>query len=126
MIRNAVLLLMSFLFLLVACGPTVSATPSGGIEGQVLIGPLCPVAQFGTPCPDQPYRATVTVLDSSGNQITQFQSDAQGHFRVWLSPGTYTLRPESPNALPFAAEQGVMVASGQFTQVIINYDSGIR
>jgi hypothetical protein len=126
MIRNIVLLFTAFLFLLAACNSSVTPASNSGIEGQVLIGPMCPVVQVGTPCPDQPYQAIITVLNSKGDRVMQFQSDAQGRFRVALNPGTYTLHPESPNVLPFAAGQVVTVASGQFTQVVINYDSGIR
>ena len=109
---------------LAACGG--GNTPAGGIEGQVTIGPMCPVIQVGTPCPDQPYQATITVLDTNGNQVAQFQSDAQGRFRAPLAPGVYTLRPESPDHFTRAGEQTVTVTSGQFTQVTIAYDSGIR
>ena len=99
---------------------------TSGIEGQVLIGPMCPVVQAGTPCPDQPYQATITVRDQNGKQVIQFQTDAQGNFRVGLKPGTYTLAPESPDGFTHAAEQIVTVTSGQFTRVSVTYDSGIR
>ena len=134
--------LLPTLLLLAACGvpgaisdPTATSPPvavstltpaPGGIEGQVLIGPNCPVVQVNSPCPDQPYQATISVLDQNGSEVMQFQSDGQGLFRVSLVPGAYTLVPLSPNALPYAQEQTVMVVSGQFTQVTITYDSGIR
>ncbi|HLB47823.1 MAG TPA: carboxypeptidase-like regulatory domain-containing protein, partial [Anaerolineales bacterium] len=100
--------------------------PDTGIEGQVLIGPMCPVVQSGTPCPDQPYQATIAVLDKNGRQVAQFQSDAQGWFLVSLAPGAYVLHPESPDGFARAGEQPVTVVSGQYTQVTITYDSGIR
>lgn len=111
---------------LAACGGGNTPAPTGGIEGQVFIGPMCPVVQFGTPCPDQPYQAMITVLDATGDQVTQFQSDVRGQFHVPLNPGAYTLRPESPDGFTRAGEQRVVVSGGQFTQVIITYDSGIR
>ncbi len=92
----------------------------------MFIGPMCPVVQVGVPCPDQPYQATITVLDQSGNRVTQIQTDSQGRFRVALNAGTYVLHPESPGVMPFAAEQSVVVIGGQFAQVVFNYDSGIR
>ncbi|MBI3241064.1 MAG: carboxypeptidase regulatory-like domain-containing protein [Chloroflexi bacterium] len=112
--------------ILAACGGGNTPAPVGGIEGQVLIGPMCPVVQVGTPCPDQPYQATITVLDANGNQVAQFRSDAQGQFHVSLVLGTYTLRPESPDHFTRAGEQTVTVSAGQFTQVMIIYDNGIR
>lgn len=112
--------------LLIACSAAATPSPDTGIEGQVLIGPMCPVVQPGTPCPDQPYQATIAVLDKNGRPVTQFQSDAQGRFLVSLAPGTYTLRPGSSDGITRAGEQTVAVVSGQYTQVTITYDSGIR
>lgn len=110
---------------LAACAPQQTAIDSG-IEGQVFIGPMCPVVQVGQECPDQPYQAVLTVLSPDGREIVQVQTDEQGIFKIPLAPGEYVLRPESPNVLPFASEQPFVVESGVFTQVIVNYDSGIR
>lgn len=102
------------------------ALRESGIEGQVLIGPMCPVAQQGQSCPDQPYQATLTVNSPNGGMIVQFQTDGQGHFRIPLEPGQYILHPESPNGIPFAADQAITVGAGQYTHINVNYDSGIR
>ena len=114
--------------------PTESVPPTepsdtetdSGIEGQVLIGPMCPVMREDQPCPDQPYQAVITILAENGTEIGRVQSDALGHFRVDLAPGTYTLRPEPGEGIAWADEQNVSVGEGQFTQVIVSYDSGIR
>lgn len=111
---------------LAACASSVTNTTTSGIEGQVLIGPMCPVMQANIPCPDEPFQATITVLDENRHRVTQFESDAQGNFKVGLKPGTYILAPESPNAMPRADEQTVTVIEGQFIRVTIHYDSGIR
>lgn len=102
------------------------APRESGIEGQVLIGLMCPVAQQGQGCPDQPYQATLTVKSPNGGMIVQFQTDGQGHFRIPLAPGEYILHPESPNGIPFAADQSIVVGAGQYTQIVVNYDSDIR
>jgi len=102
------------------------APRESGIEGQVLTGPICPVTQPGQGCPDQPYQATLTVNSPSGGMIVQFQTDGGGHFRIPLAPGQYILHPESPNGMPFAADQAIIVGTGQYTQIVVNYDSGIR
>jgi len=102
------------------------APRESGIEGQVLIGPMCSVVQPGQSCPDQPYQATLTVKSPSGGMIVQFQTDGQGHFRIPLEPGQYILHPESPAGIPFAADQAIVVGAGQYTQLLVNYDSGIR
>ena len=113
------------IILLAACSSQPAVTDSG-IEGQVFIGPNCPVVQQGQECPDQPYQATLTVNNSTGRKLVQIQTDAEGRFKIPLDPGEYILHPESPNVMPFAAEQTFIVEAGKFTQVTVNYDSGIR
>jgi hypothetical protein len=98
---------------------------NSGIEGNVTIGPIFPVARPGM-VNERPHQATITVLNQQGQTVTQFQSDIEGHFRVILEPGTYTLRPESPKYPPYGTEQTVTVTDKNFTQVHIYYDSGIR
>ncbi len=114
------------LILLLATCSTQPVSSESGVEGQVFIGPVCPVVQEGQECPDQPYQATLTVNNSNGREIVKIQTDEQGRFKIPLEPGEYILHPESPNALPFAVEQTFMVEAGRFTQVIVSYDSGIR
>src|SRR3990172_4459790 len=105
---------------------SINPTPTdSGIEGQVLIGPMCPVVQAGQECPDQPYQAALTVNSLNGRKIAQVQTDEQGRFKIPLAPGEYILHPESTNMLPFASEQTFIVEEGKFTQIIVNYDSGI-
>ena len=119
--------LIGVMILVLATCSIYNPTPRGsGIEGQVLIGPMCSVVQPGQECPDQPYQATLTVNDRNGMKIAQIQTDEQGHFRIPLVPGEYILHPESPNGTPFAGDQSFAVVAGQYTHVVVNYDSGIR
>src|SRR5438093_11651554 len=112
--------LIGVLILVLATCSIYNPTPRGsGIEGQVLIGPMCPVVQPGQACPDQPYQATLTVNSPDGVKIAQVQADAQGHFRIPLVPGQYILHPESPNAMPFASNQSFTVAAGQYTHIVV-------
>ncbi|MCI0521373.1 MAG: carboxypeptidase-like regulatory domain-containing protein [Chloroflexi bacterium] len=98
-----------------------------GVEGMVTLGPACPgPVRVDSPCPDEPYQATMSVLDAQEKLVLQFQSDAEGKYRQPLPPGLYTLHPESPDALPYAEDVPVLVQAGQFTRVDIHYDSGIR
>jgi hypothetical protein len=113
-------------FSLAACAPLVPTAADSGIQGQVLIGPLCPVMQSGVPCPDRPYQATLSVLTPAGIRILRFQTDPAGHFRINLNPGQYVLHPETANAFPHAPEQPFIVSPGRYTQLTVTYDSGIR
>jgi hypothetical protein len=116
-----------FLFglLLTSCAIFETPVTNSGIEGQVLIGPSCPVVREGEECPDQPYQATLTVSSPKGERIVQIQTDEEGRFKIPLAPGEYILHPETEN-ITFAEELTVIVEEGNFTQVIVNYDSGIR
>jgi len=121
------LFLFTLLFI-TACSSFLTPTPTdSGINGQVTIGPMCPVVQINNPCPDKPYQATLTVLTSDGQRkVTQFQTDANGNFQVALAPGDYILHPESPKVMPHARDIPFTVEVHQFTQVNVVYDSGIR
>ncbi len=101
---------------------------SSGIEGTVTIGPMCPVERIDSPCPDQPYAATIVIEDGQGVEVARAQSGDDGRFRVALAPGSYTLVPQSPDGagLPYGAEQQVEVQAGAYTAVAVQYDSGIR
>jgi hypothetical protein len=123
-IRGTILLLLAFL--LSVCSLVTPTPTDSGIAGQVFIGPNCPVVREGEECPDQPYQAVLTVNSPKGERIVQIQADEEGRFSIPLQPGEYILHPESPNRLPFASEQTVVVEEGSFTQVTVNYDSGIR
>lgn len=118
---------LAFGVLIASCDGN-GTTVGSGIEGSVTIGPMCPVVQEGTPCPDQPYQADVVVRDDAGDVITTFRSAEDGTFRVALKAGSYTLDPQSPDgaSLPYAAPVDVVVRSGAYTHVDISYDSGIR
>src|SRR5256885_10968297 len=114
-----------FLIWLGACSPPPAVDGTSGIEGQVLIGPACPVVKTDNPdCADKPYQATLTVLTVSGQKVTQFTTDADGKFHISLNPGDYILHPESPNgaSMPFGREQSFTVIGGQFTQLSVSYD----
>ena len=104
----------------------LAASGESGVEGQVFIGPGCPVAQADTPCPDKPYQATLVIRNPQGEEILKVQTDADGKFRILLPSGKYVLHPETQGRYPTASDQEFTVTAGQFTQVIVTYDSGIR
>ena len=112
-------------------GPAIPSDLDSGITGILLAGPQCPVIgpDSGPECDDKPLAATVVVRSADGRtEVTRFTSAADGEFRVPLYPGSYVLDPQpvSPNGLPFGKPQNVEVAAGQFADVTILYDTGIR
>jgi hypothetical protein len=111
-----------------AVGPP--RTLDSGIEGEVSIGPMCPIERPDRPCPDKPFEASIQIQDqdNQGDHLT-VRSGKDGRFRVKLAPGKYKLTPISPNpgAPPNAPPpQSVTFESGKYAHVTIKYDSGIR
>jgi len=113
-----------------ACGaPAVSPpAPGTGIQGVVQAGPTCPVERINSPCPPHPLAATVVVRDAAGREVARTQSGADGHFKVDVAPGTYTVVGLNigSSMLPRPIPTTVTVTSGSYTTVNVEYDSGIR
>jgi hypothetical protein len=132
--RNCSFRIALFLsFLLAACSSgapnALSVSSDSGIEGTVVIGPVCPAERVDEPCPDKPFEAEIVVtLNAGGRKVTTFRSDREGKFKVKLEPETYKLIPTPPNpgAPPYAEPQVVKVESGKYARVTVKYDSGIR
>ncbi|MFF4548540.1 hypothetical protein [Streptomyces sp. NPDC001435] len=100
-----------------------------GIKGRTMVDGGCPVIREHSPCPDRPLRARLTITSGDpARTITQATSDAGGHFRISLPPGTYTVRPANLTGAvaPIAPPVSVTVADGRFTTIVIPFDSGIR
>ena len=123
-----ILLLSVFCLLLAACAPKIDPSLTSGVRGQTLIGPMCPVMQAGVSCPDQPYQAKLTVLSLDGRKVAKSSSDAEGKFEIKLPPGDYLLHAESPEggALPYAQDVEFTVYPDEFSEITVNFDSGIR
>ena len=107
---------------------TSTASVDSGVEGQVWIGPTCPVARAGTECPDQPYEAQLSITDVEANVVARGMADEDGFFRFHLPAGEYILVPDTPNPSlpPYASPSPFSVNPGRFTQLTVKYDSGIR
>jgi len=123
---NRLLLFILPVALLSACASAPTPAADTGVEGQTLLGPMCPVIRLDQPCPDRPYQATLTVLNPAGEKMAQIQTDVNGLYRLELLPGDYIMRPVSPNVMPYAQDQPFTVIAGKFTKLDIQYDSGIR
>ena len=104
------------------------APKESGVRGLVTIGPICPVMQKGVPCPDLPFSAKIVVEDENGIEVARVVSGDDGAFQLELGAGAYVLVPQSPNpgAPPSADELDVEVLEDAFSEVLIQYDSGIR
>jgi hypothetical protein len=110
--------------LLAACGGGGGGATTGqldsGVRGQVLRGPLCPVATLDNPCPDEPYATDVRILTAAGEQVATTHSGGDGVFIVSLAPGHYILTTDQGSPVD------VVVKAHAFTQATVEYDTGIR
>ncbi len=112
-------------------GNTPPTSSSGGIVGDVLLGPTCPVERNppDPQCADKPYQTILTVTNSDGTKIiTQFSSDPSGYFKINLSTGSYLIKSSNTqNMLPRCSSNGVItVQSGVYTNTTVYCDTGIR
>jgi hypothetical protein len=126
--------LLGFVFTIVigACGGPNDGSPGqpsrradSGITGVTVAGPQCPVEIAGQPCAAQPVAARIVVQDPAGRDLLAFTSDDQGRFRVGLPPGDYVLVTTDVRA-PILKPQPVTVLPGQFLQLRLLLDTGVR
>lgn len=108
-----------------ACNPA-SSTPTTGLTGVVVRGPITPVCLIDVAC-DAPFSAGFSV-QQSGREVAQFRSDAEGRFTVWLPPDTYRIVPhaDAPLMAPASQARSVEVGRTGLTTVRLEYDTGIR
>jgi major membrane immunogen (membrane-anchored lipoprotein) len=129
--KQLAILTIGLSLFLTACGDSTIVGGSGngaaGIQGKVLLGPMCPVQQAGSPCPDKPIKADITVTDADGKTVATGHSDADGTYRISLPAGSYTVQAKRPDdSFGFGKPVTVEVSRGTFVNLNLVIDSGIR
>ena len=111
-----------------ACASAESSpSPTTGLTGVVMRGPVTPVCRVDLPC-DAPFSATFTI-EQDGRRVAQFQSDAAGQFTIYLKPGAYAIVPGADAPIIGASLQRksvTVVDNGMLTVVRLTFDTGIR
>jgi hypothetical protein len=109
---------------------TQNVPEDSGIEGTAVAGPIMPVERVGETNTAPLGGAVITIQPAGGGaEITRSVADSKGNFRATIRPGTYLLVPLPPNAnspWPRGTAQPVRVSPHQFTNVVADYDTGIR
>jgi hypothetical protein len=122
--------LAGLMFLLASCAAVApTPTPDSGIQGQVTLGPICPVMNVDSPCPDRPFAATLNVMDAQQKHVlATIKTDETGRFRQPVPPGDFVLVPVnlSTSAPPWANPIPFHLAPDQWLTLDVSYDSGIR
>jgi hypothetical protein len=99
-----------------------------GIKGKVTIGPTCPV-EMNPPdpkCDPKPYAASLVAINRITAEKKEFKVSDDGSFNIKLSPGDYSIRNVDSSVLPRMEDQEISVYAHKYTQVNIEFDSGIR
>ncbi|MGI8956743.1 MAG: carboxypeptidase-like regulatory domain-containing protein [Chthoniobacterales bacterium] len=101
-----------------------------GIEGVIYISPSRP----GPQRIDMPNKAPVANIDfvvlkgkeKEKEKVASFTTDAEGHFRVTVPPGHYTITRKDGGATIGRWHYEVEVVAGKMAQVDWTADSGMR
>ncbi len=105
----------------------------GFLEGNVTIGPLCPVERFppdpGCKPTEETYKAWPVAVYTSDKKIkvTQIKPDLDGTYKIELSAGNYIVDLEKQQ--PFGGRNlpaTISINSGKTTTLNIDIDTGIR
>jgi hypothetical protein len=119
--------------LVIGCaGPASTPTgpPDTGIRGAVTAGPVCPVERNppDPSCAPRPVAgAAIVIRDGSGAQVAVAISGADGAYAVSLAPGDYVVDPQPVSGLMGTApKRAAAVTAGTYTDVPLDYDTGIR
>jgi hypothetical protein len=127
-------LVMLVLVLLLAAGGGCTGEPAATkatLQGQVTIGPICPVERPDQPCLPTPeaYAARKVLVRSADgtNLVATVSLNETGYYQVDLDPGTYVVdinragidrSPDVPRTLT--------LAPGETVTLDIDIDTGIR
>lgn len=122
-----------------ACpGVVATTTTSGGagilpyhsgVQGNVSLGPTCPVERIppDPSCADKPYAVAVAVYRTGAQSpFVIGNSDVQGMFKFSLPPGSYRLQATNGKPLPRCASVSVEVPASGYVSTTISCDTGIR
>jgi hypothetical protein len=100
--------------------------PAGasGVDGTT-VTQRCPVVTEEG-CPNIPLATHVVVTDAAGTVAT-VDTGKDGHFRIGLKPGAYTVRATAvPPGVTRPAVAQFTVVSGHYMALTLSLDSGIR
>ena len=121
------------LFLVVvAMDGTVSSAESEagrgtGIEGVVMVSPTRPgPIRKGSEVPTAPLPNAVFVVANEKGKVATFTTDAEGRFRLSLSPGHYVVSLAENRFPKPCGPYEIDVESGRLTKVQLHCDSGMR
>lgn len=118
--------LVVLMVFLTACGGGGGDEEGTGIKGQIFLA-QCQGPQIATDCFSQePYQATLIIYNDAFEELDRVESDEEGFFSYSAEAGVYFIHPYSPGPYPIATDYQVVVVEGEWTEMTVIYDSGMR
>jgi hypothetical protein len=118
-------LVISSLALVVATGARAT-TARGTLSGTVTRGPITPVCAIEQPC-DEPAANVTLLFTQNGSTIGRALTDMNGHYRVRLPAGAYTVRRPSASTMDRKLDPNrVRVYARRTLRIDFSIDTGIR
>ncbi len=107
--------------------PTAMPKAETGIEGIIFMSPAQGGPTRQGAADSQPLANTGFMVKRGEDEVTSFQTDDQGRFRVLLRPGHYAVsRKDWQAAVGFYGPFEVDVKKGAMTKVEWKCDTGLR
>lgn len=104
-----------------------SSQPNTGIEGSVSVSPVHGGPTRQGVADSAPLANTSFSVETAAGKIATFKTDEQGHFKVELPPGKYTIKMEQPRMKGRGCSLAdIEVTAANFKHVHLNCDTGIR
>jgi hypothetical protein len=126
-LRNVTLI--AFLAFAGFCLGQTSPLPANtGIDGIISVAPIHPGPERpGIPNSNPLANTTFVVANQAGGAASEFTTDDQGHFKILLEPGHYTVAKKgAPTKIGRCGPFEAFVVAGQINHVEWRCDSGMR
>lgn len=102
------------------------SAPASGIRLTVTLGSTCPGPERPGQVCTKPFEGPFLVLDSNGAEVASLTTDQNGKAAIDLPPGAYTVTLKIEGRFPAGTPTAVTVLSGQYVEVNVELDSGMR
>ncbi len=108
--------------------PSPVSTPSAasGVHLTAKIGPTCPGPERPGQVCTQPYQGLFVVTTAAGAEVARVTTDQNGQATIDLPPGDYIVTPKVEGKSPSGAPTNVTIVAGQYVEVNVELDSGMR
>jgi hypothetical protein len=102
-----------------------------GIQGTMLIGPVCPGPEKIAPdpkCADKPYRGGLAVIAATSEDVVAMVTPNQaGEFSVAVPPGRYVVKWLDARPYSWKFQSSIIeVTANHMTSVHLRFDTGMR